>query len=153
MQELLIVWTDINDTGIAIIDQQHRGIVSIINSLFFSIRHEQGNRILASSIDMIGQYTKIHFATEEKILRMSNYPAFDSHKKLHDNLISRSLTTGNESRRYHDPLIYLDFLKKWWIEHINGQDRLYVEHLRNYMAAAHEIHAPAGFLHGREDLK
>ncbi len=134
MQNLLIVWTDINDTGIAIIDQQHRGIVSIINSLFFFIRHKQGKEVLAPTIAMIEQYTKIHFATEEKLLKTAKYPDYEAHKRLHDALISRSITIGNESRRSEDPTRYLMFLKNWWLDHINKHDQIYVDHLYDHPA-------------------
>mgnify|MGYP002597985030 CR=1 FL=1 len=32
---LYIVWSDAFDTGVAIIDEQHRGLVSLINTFFY----------------------------------------------------------------------------------------------------------------------
>lgn len=133
MQNLLIVWTDINQTGVPIIDQQHYGIVGIINSLFFFIRHKQGNKVLIPTITMIEQYTKIHFATEEKLLKKVGYPDFDEHKKLHDELIDQSLKIANQYKLNKDPSNYLMFLKDWWTDHINKHDRLYIDHLRSHM--------------------
>lgn len=133
MRNLLIVWTDINDTGIPIIDQQHYGIVSIINSLFFFIQHKQGNDILTPTTIMIEQYTKIHFATEEKLLKDTGYLDFDRHKKMHDSLIEQSLRIAGESKLGKDPFNYLVFLKNWWTAHINKQDRLFIDHLRSHM--------------------
>lgn len=130
MQDLLIVWSDIHDTGIPIIDQQHRGIVSIINSLFFFMRHKQGNDILNATVTMIGQYTKIHFVTEEKLLKSTGYPDFEAHKRLHEQLINESTLVGGQSLRNQDPSEYLIFLRNWWLNHINKHDHEYVEHFR-----------------------
>ena len=131
MKDLLIIWTDVNDTGISIIDQQHRGIISAVNSLYFFMRHKQEKEMLASVIATIEQYTKIHFATEEKLLKAAEYPDFDAHKKLHDGLTRRSILVGNECKRNNDAYGYLMFLKDWWIDHINRHDRHYIEHLHN----------------------
>lgn len=36
---LCIVWSDTNNLGIPIIDEQHRGIISASNSLYFSMQN------------------------------------------------------------------------------------------------------------------
>lgn len=41
MHTLFIVWSDMNETGIKIIDDQHRGIVSVINSLYFYMSYDK----------------------------------------------------------------------------------------------------------------
>ena len=133
MDSLLIVWNDVHATGISIIDEQHRGIVSTINSLFYMIRSKQAQHILVPTILMMEQYTKIHFFTEEKLLESSGYPGFKEHKKLHDKLISQMITVSRESLRNIDPDSFLSFLKHWWINHINKNDRDYVEHIRQYL--------------------
>ena len=131
MQNLLIASEDIQDTGIPIIDQQHRGMISVINSLYFFMRHKQGQEVPDPIITMIEQYTRIHFATEEKLLKAAEYPDFDAHKKLHDSLIRRLILAGNKCRHNNDVYNYLIFLKDWWTDHINRHDRLYIEHLHN----------------------
>ncbi len=72
MENLLyIVWTDRNKVDIPILDEQHRGIVSTINSLHYFIR--QGRRLdaLDSTLVVLRQYTAIHFRTEEALMRES----------------------------------------------------------------------------------
>jgi hemerythrin-like metal-binding protein len=129
---LFIRWQDCNDTGIALIDEQHRGIVSIINSFHYLTQKDPGNDILYSFIsDTMKNYSRIHFITEERILKAAEYPDYERHKELHKNLalsiarIEHAATTEKDSR----PL--LDFLKRWWIEHINEQDMQYVPHLHS----------------------
>ena len=33
----------------------------------------------------------------------------------------------------NDAILLLDFLKKWWITHINEEDMLYARHLLDYV--------------------
>ncbi|MDR0843122.1 MAG: hemerythrin family protein [Acidobacteriota bacterium] len=132
---LLIQWKDVNNLGIPIIDDQHRGIVSVINSLAFFVQRNKGEFYLNTTFAMMDSYTKLHFSTEEELLRAAGYPEFDGHRRLHTDLIRESFFTANESIRLCDPDIYLRFLKNWWMEHINRCDRMYAQTVADYISA------------------
>ncbi len=69
MQNILyIVWTEKNKVGIPIIDEQHRGIISTINSLHYFIQTGQGEQIIRPTLIMLEQYVDIHFKTEEALM-------------------------------------------------------------------------------------
>lgn len=125
MKTHLIVWKNINETGIPIIDEQHRGIVSTINSLFYFMRKQRGSYIIAPTIAMLEQYTKVHFLTEESLLELTGYPEMDEHKELHRALIDKMFSISLMSKKTDDPTELLDFLKSWWTGHINMNDKLY----------------------------
>jgi hemerythrin len=124
---LFIKWQECNDTGIALVDEQHRGIVSIINSFYCLTERGMGNTMLYSVIsDTVKNYSRIHFITEERFLKAAEYPDFEQHVELH-----RELTWEIEHVEYvsiveNDPRPLMEFLKKWWLEHINEQDMNYV---------------------------
>ncbi|MCL1939666.1 MAG: bacteriohemerythrin [Desulfovibrionaceae bacterium] len=132
---LLISWGPENEIGIPIIDEQHRGIVTLINSFGFSIQHGQQTEFYLNTIfSMMDGYTKLHFATEEEFLRLAGYAELESHKGLHAALIKKSFAIASESMRLRDPEIYLQFLKEWWMTHINHCDRLYAPTMKKYLA-------------------
>ncbi|MDR3089180.1 MAG: hemerythrin family protein [Desulfobulbaceae bacterium] len=141
---LLIEWTDVNSLGIPIIDDQHRGIVSVINSLAFFVHQNKGEYFLNTAFAMMDSYTKLHFSTEEELLRAAAYPNFSNHQRLHANLIRESFFKASEAIRLHDSGIYLDFLKSWWIAHINKQDRMYAEIVQGYIGTLGDCDLPAG---------
>ena len=58
---ILIVWQPSYDLGIPIIDEQHRGIVTTINSLCYAIQNKHGVEMLKPVIGMVNEYTRIHF--------------------------------------------------------------------------------------------
>lgn len=126
---LLIVWNDSDNLGIPIIDEQHRCIVSTINSLYCFLRTKSAKKMLNPIINSIREYTKIHFYTEEHILIDTGYPHLLAHQELHAKLTVKALSTGNESILMGDPQAFLIFLKNWWLNHIRQQDRLYADHV------------------------
>ncbi|MCL2875579.1 MAG: bacteriohemerythrin [Betaproteobacteria bacterium] len=132
-QPLFINWQDRNNTGIAIIDEQHRGILSIINSLYFLTEKGMSDDALRSLIsDAIRSYSRIHFITEERILQATGYPDLEGHKEMHRKLSQETEHMDRVAIMENDSKPLLIFLKKWWVEHINEQDMLYVPHLREH---------------------
>jgi hemerythrin-like metal-binding protein len=132
-----IVWNDTYDLGIRIIDEQHRGIVSLINSFHFLSTNNFEKSVLLSVTESIFHYAIIHFSTEEKILRGTKYPDLQYHETLHDQLKKKSKFKASEVIKYDNPEIYLKFLKEWWLYHINVEDRKYIRHVIDFFKITH----------------
>jgi hemerythrin-like metal-binding protein len=130
---LFIKWQEKNNTGIDLIDEQHRGIVSIINSFHYLTEKGMCNNDLFLSVsNTIKSYSNIHFLTEERILKAAAYPDIGTQIAIHRSLSSETARVEQAAVKEKDPMLLLKFLKKWWLEHINEQDMLYVPCLRAY---------------------
>ncbi len=126
---VFIVWEEKYNIGIPIIDEQHRGIVTTINSLHFGINNNYFSETFAPFVEMITDYTRIHFQIEENFMEQID-PAFAAgHRELHDKLLSQLMFTGHKSQYDKDPKEFLGFLKNWWINHICNEDLMF----RNYL--------------------
>jgi hemerythrin-like metal-binding protein len=123
---LYINWTDNNMLNIPIIDEQHRVIVATINSLYYFNQKGRGDEIFTSTLKILEEYTRLHFKTEEDLLLETGYPDFDRHIELHRNLAGRTHTYKADNI---DIIGTLSFLKIWWLNHINVEDRKYAEHV------------------------
>ncbi|MDR0496438.1 MAG: hemerythrin family protein [Treponema sp.] len=127
---VLIIWQPEYDLGIPIVDEQHRGIVSTINSLYYGMQHKHGENLLRPVIGMVDDYTRIHFEIEEDFLKKCGFPGLKRHHDLHSEL-SESLTkVGKKSLFDQDPQGFLNFLKKWWNDHILDEDRAFRDYLK-----------------------
>ena len=126
---IFIVWKPEYNLGIPIIDEHHRGIVSVINSLYFGMQNNYIRDILAPIVDMMNDYTLIHFQIEENFLEKINYPKLEKHRELHHELSVKSKKLGKDSLLNRNSGKYLDFLKQWWIDHICLKDLEF----RNYL--------------------
>jgi hemerythrin len=126
---VLIIWKPEYNLGIPIVDEQHRGVVTIINSLYYGMQNKHGEDVLVPVNGMINEYTRIHFETEEKFLEKCKYPELEEHKEFHRELTSKLNMVGKESLRHRDPKGFIDFLKEWWINHICDKDRAFLDYL------------------------
>jgi hemerythrin-like metal-binding protein len=126
---VLIVWSPDYELGIPIVDEQHRGIVSTINSLYYGMQNKQGEDLLRPVISMINNYTRTHFEIEEDFLQKCKFPGLKGHQGLHNELVKKLAKFETDSLLHKDPLEFLDFLKEWWIDHICVKDKVFLEYL------------------------
>ena len=126
---VFIVWRPKYNLGIRIIDEHHRGIVSIINSLHFGMQNNYVKDVLGPIIDMMHDYTHIHFKIEEDFLKKVDYPNAKKHHEFHTELIIQLNKISRNSIMGKDSYQVLEFLKKWWINHICHDDLLFRDYL------------------------
>ena len=131
MDTLYIVWNDRYNIGIPIIDEQHRGIVTAINTLFEFIRQGEGQEALKPTFLILEQYTQLHFKTEQRLLQEIKYPDLEAHIGLHKKLIDNTDHIKRASLANNDPDMVMGFLKGWWLGHINNEDRKYAPYVAN----------------------
>ncbi len=125
--EVLIRWSDELRTGIAKIDEQHRGLVNLVNRLYSALRNGQGNAALGEILEELIQYTAVHFKTEEDLMVRYSYPDYESHKRTHDGLVKQVLEIQSKFKEGRGTLSVelMNFLKSWLINHIQGMDMGY----------------------------
>jgi hemerythrin-like metal-binding protein len=84
-------WTDDLITGNALIDGDHRKLISMVNALFESMAKGQANEIMSKVLNNLIVYTKEHFGREEAEMLRIRYAASLSHKSEHTKLIKQVL--------------------------------------------------------------
>lgn len=128
-ENLLIIWGEQYELGIASIDQQHQKLVRLINTLYQALRAGEGYGYLSSLLDELSQYTLTHFNYEEKYMTAFNYDLTERHVQEHRYLVERvgafkeKLDSGNLMIVYE----MMNFMKEWLDTHIQQTDRQYVD--------------------------
>ena len=130
---LYIVWNKNNELRIPIIDEQHRGIVTTINSFHYFIKEGSGLDALKPTFIILAQYINIHFKTEEALMKAAGYNGLEEHLVLHRELIKRTQAIARGAVSYKEPEIALSFLKEWWIGHINQKDKKYASQVKKML--------------------
>ena len=133
---IFITWKPEYNLGIPILDEQHRGIVSTINSLYYAIQYNFGRPMLQPIINTVREYTHIHFKIEEDLLKENGFPGLEHHQGLHRELTDTLFLASDTCLKDHDPEQFLDFLKLWWIEHICVKDRSFLAYSTKNMDKA-----------------
>lgn len=121
----LFEWQDIYSVGDPRTDAQHQRLFDIANR--FELAYENGSRLdhLYTIFLELVDYTKVHFADEERLMRQAGYPEFDWHKQNHERLVE---LVGYYCRSFEraDPNVAenaMNFIKTWLNGHILGMDR------------------------------
>lgn len=123
---MAIVWTSDLDTGIRIIDQQHRQLVDFINDL--EVAHGAGEAgVVSQVLDALVDYTVSHFAFEESLQEEAGYAFCKPHKRVHELFVRR---VGDYVDRHRaGELITAELhklLSAWLLNHIRRDDADYV---------------------------
>lgn len=123
----LVVWDDTLSVGIEEIDQQHKILVKLVNQMHNAIEQKEASSVVKPILDKLIQYTIIHFAVEESLMRIFHYPGYEEHKEHHEELtrevidLHRKVRTGEA----HINFQLMHFLQGWLTHHILQEDMEY----------------------------
>ncbi len=122
-----VEWSNELSVGIEEIDAQHKVLVDLLNQIHEAIQQRHGAEITGEIIERLSEYTRIHFAVEESLMRILHYPEYERHKEEHDRLIEQlngfrnKLESGKSSISFE----LAHFLKVWLTKHIMEADKRY----------------------------
>jgi hemerythrin len=130
-------WHNEFSVDIGSIDVQHKMLFSIANELYSAMLAGQSNASMARILDRLVQYTKVHFAHEERLMQEHHYPGLALHKVEHDALTAKVLKFQSDFQAGHAnmSLQLLQFLRSWLEGHIKGSDQKYSPFLRSKAVA------------------
>jgi len=130
-----LAWsTDLN-TGIEIIDKQHKVIVDYINQLDHARTSGHEKDAIAKVIDDLVDYTISHFAFEESLQEEAKYPFLKAHKKVHELFVKRVNEYQERFKLGEDISEELHKLMfNWLFSHIKRDDADYVASVQSNMA-------------------
>lgn len=123
---MTITWSPDLNTGIDVIDHQHRRIVDFINDL--EAAQVLGDKTqIKQVIDDCVDYTLSHFTFEESLQEEAGYQYCKPHKKVHE-LFVRKVVEYQERMAMGDDIgeELHAMLARWLVNHIKRDDADYV---------------------------
>lgn len=125
-------WEESFSVGNDFIDVEHKLIIEYINRISVLNENWKNQKSVEKQevegvIDNLIEYTKEHFAHEEKILAQHSYSGLEAHKKIHARLIT---SVGNLKEKLDEMGVKIlpfleEFLSTWLKEHIMKVDKRY----------------------------
>lgn len=128
------------DLGIAVIDEQHRGFVRVLNEVVEAIDRRAVTRDkLVGILKQLSDYAIHHFNTEEGYFAEFHYDGTEEHVAVHEDFCDKikehaeaveQATGADDFNRLAEEIAkYAD----WWLtDHIQQMDRRYVECFRQH---------------------
>jgi len=132
-----IKWTDDLSVGIEEIDNEHKTLISILNSFIDAVDDDEGVLVYDSIFGAFLETAIAHFRHEEELMEKSGYEDSDVHKHGHETLLEQlgdmreKLMTSPSDTMEED---VREFLANWLEIHIMVKDQAYGECIRAYLA-------------------
>lgn len=127
-------WTPDLELGVPIIDGQHKNLILRIQALVVTLQSKRSRSALRECLRFLEQYTNEHFHTEERFIAEQGFPDAEAHKKLHDHFRDNITKAGAFIQANPDSEKSMQLVKSllvnWYVQHIKGVDRKYIEYLR-----------------------
>jgi len=124
----LIEWSKDLTIGIESIDNQHKKLISIVNTLHDAMQSPDSRDVLSNIFRELTSYTQTHFAYEERLFAQYGYQESTEHKRQHAELIFQLLELEEKVGRYQQEDLTQEvmiFLKGWLTFHILETDKAY----------------------------
>ena len=136
----LLQWSDKMSVGVDVLDEDHKKLIALINELAESVRKGGDHETVSKVLDELVDYTKYHFKREEAWQEKAGFPDVERHKEIHEDLTEQVVEIQEDFQEsYRDSLSkdVMVFLSDWLKKHIMGEDKKYVEYVK-------QVEAPEG---------
>lgn len=123
------VWDQNFVTGLADVDDQHKGLLDLFNQLsesLFAGDADQPDRVLEATFDRLLAYTEFHFSDEEQLMAAAGVDPrhIRAHEALHRQFVQQVLDMWSRRATMASPAeAFAGFLTSWLGLHILGIDQ------------------------------
>ncbi len=122
-----IVWSDDFSVGVKLFDEQHKGLINMLNKMIKDPTATTRSEIISDVLADMTQYVQQHFESEEDLMSEHGYPHLEQHKSQHKAFREKvvELCTATTDGNRAVPQVLLEFLSQWLIQHILQEDMEY----------------------------
>lgn len=122
-----IDWKQDYSVGNVEIDAQHQKLVAMINDLHEAMTQGKASKMVEEIVLKMIDYSKVHFATEEKMMQNYKYSGLTEHIKEHQAFIAKTHEYEDQIEKgsFSVSISIATFLKDWLTNHILKVDKAY----------------------------
>lgn len=123
-------------------DEHHRTLFKLIDRVNDAFLEKNEYELIGEVLGSLIDYTKMHFAAEEHLMRKAGFPGLMQHKKEHDWLVAQIVELQRrhkEGDRAVTTEISQFMMKEWLVKHILGMDELYAPYFKKAFPDAGEL--------------
>lgn len=120
-----------------LMDEHHHRLFKLIDRLSEAIIEKKEKEVIGETLNSLLDYTKMHFAAEERLMLQANFPGHSQHKEAHDKMVAQVQAF---QRRYKEgdknvtAEISQFLMTDWLVKHIIGMDELYAPYFKTAFA-------------------
>lgn len=128
-----LVFTDDLNFAVAVIDRQHRRMVTIFNELLRAVLDHTLGKAEGQLLDELVRLADLNFRTEEVWMRCCRYDHSEAHAESNTHLLRELVEFRDGMLLRHDKLNRktVFFVRRWLKNHLFHSDRELVEAIRH----------------------
>lgn len=120
-------WTPNLSVGISMIDDQHKMWFQKAEALFEAGKNNRAKEYVGELLDFLDDYTKKHFADEEKYMLSIQYPGYQEQKAAHTAFITQLNKIKSDYNSSGGNLLVIlnanQMILDWLTKHISNMDK------------------------------
>lgn len=116
------------EIGIAEIDAQHRRLFELIHEMRGWSGSDLEQPAMIDILNALAEYAQTHFAVEESVMRMLQYPDTAAHIAEHKRFSDALEVFRYRLMKEGHGIDLVTFIQSWLVEHIDRVDRAYVQY-------------------------
>ncbi len=120
-------WTSNLSVGVSMIDDQHKTWFEKADKLFEAGKNNQAKEYVGELLNFLEDYTKKHFADEEKYMLSIKYPAYNEQKTAHTEFIRQLAKLRTDYAASGGNLLVIlnanQLVLQWLTQHISNMDK------------------------------
>jgi len=121
----VLAWSEKYSINVAEIDEQHKKLCGYVNKLHAGVEAKIDKEELRQLVLDLVEYTRFHFASEERLMAENGMAADTSHHSEHQLLLRRLEQIVKAVSRGKHPAFHseYDVSNDWFLAHIKGFDK------------------------------
>jgi len=121
----VLVWSEEFSVNVAEIDAQHKKLCEYVNKLHAGVAARVDREDLRHLLVDLVDYTRLHFASEERLMEEYGMEPATHHRKEHETLLSLLDDTVESISEGSHPIFYseYDVSNDWFLAHIMNHDK------------------------------
>ena len=127
-------WYKKFEIGSEKIDKQHQVLFEEMNNFLDACAKDRGRQEILNILNFLEKYVVEHFTDEEDLQRTINYPDYEYHMKLHENLKNQigqiKEEIANDGVSVSSVIETNRMLVRWLVEHICNEDKAIGDYIR-----------------------
>ena len=129
-----IKWDKEYETGVRLIDSQHKNFTSKLDNLVKAVKSGRGQIEIQKMIKFLEQYIESHFDLEEKYMRDYKYPQMEFHKDEHKKFRKFVKAINAEYSHQKTDSYFINYCRQeiwvYFVEHITVIDASMADFLK-----------------------
>jgi len=133
-----LLWKDRYELGVPLIDAQHKELFRRVELFLQVLRSEEcwDEKIpkINDTLEFMKRYVVEHFHDEEEYQRNINYPGYEAHKHIHNEMVNYVTDVSRKFEQSNDNELLMQQLGgrllAWLINHVAGEDQRIADYAR-----------------------